>query len=148
MMRAGTLPGRKPGTRIWAPIFLYAASRLGLISSNGTSMESLTRVGLKFSAVLFTLVLLLKRLAGSRSVRGVQGAPCGATAPRSQTMGAQSNRVYRAELPGTPSARTRHGPKPARGRRCRCALCRRDDLGHHAVALALRPLVGEAEPLV
>ena len=59
MMRAGTLPGRKPGIRICEPIFLYAASRLGFSSSNGTSTESRTRVGLRFSAVLFTAVVLL-----------------------------------------------------------------------------------------
>jgi hypothetical protein len=37
----------------WA-IFLYAASRLGLSSSKGTSTVSLARVGLKFSTALFT----------------------------------------------------------------------------------------------
>ena len=51
---AGTLPLRKPGTGICEPMDLYAASRLGLNSSNGTSMVSLIRVGLRVSVVLFT----------------------------------------------------------------------------------------------
>src|ERR1035437_9140643 len=54
MIRAGTLPARKPGTLICEPIVLYAASRLGLSSSNGTSTVSLTRVGLRVSTALFT----------------------------------------------------------------------------------------------
>ena len=54
MMRAGTLPLRKPGTWICEPMVLYAASRLGFSSSNGTSTVSLTRVGLRVSTALFT----------------------------------------------------------------------------------------------
>src|SRR5215217_4082176 len=37
----------------------YAASRLGLSSSNGTSMVSLARVGFSVSTALFTGVLLV-----------------------------------------------------------------------------------------
>src|ERR1035437_5198900 len=55
MIRAGTLPARKPGTLICEPIVLYAASRLGLSSSKGTSTVSLTRVGLRVSTALFTM---------------------------------------------------------------------------------------------
>src|SRR5665647_1808707 len=54
MIRAGILPARKPGTLICEPIVLYAASRLGLSSSKGTSTVSLTRVGLRVSTALFT----------------------------------------------------------------------------------------------
>ena len=45
---------RKPGTLICWAIFLYAASRLGLSSSKGTSTVSFARVGLKVSTALFT----------------------------------------------------------------------------------------------
>jgi hypothetical protein len=54
MTIGGTLPRRKPGTLICWAIFLYAASRLGLSSSKGTSTVSLARVGLKVSTALFT----------------------------------------------------------------------------------------------
>src|SRR6476661_2880686 len=54
MIREGTLPLRKPGTWIWEPMVAYAASRLGLSSSNGTSTVSLTRVGFRVSTALFT----------------------------------------------------------------------------------------------
>src|SRR6478609_7563064 len=59
MTIGGTLPRRKPGTLICWAIFLYAASRLGLSSSKGTSTVSLARVGLKVSTALFTGLLLL-----------------------------------------------------------------------------------------
>src|SRR5262245_3432674 len=58
MTIGGTLPRRKPGTLICWAIFLYAASRLGLSSSKGTSTVSLARVGLKVSTALFTGCLL------------------------------------------------------------------------------------------
>src|SRR6476620_2950626 len=54
MTIGGTLPLRKHGTLICWAIFLYAASRLGLSSSKGTSTVSLARVGLKVSTALFT----------------------------------------------------------------------------------------------
>ena len=54
MTAGGTLPRRKPGTLICFAIFWYAASRLGLSSSKGTSTVSLARVGLKVSTALFT----------------------------------------------------------------------------------------------
>src|SRR4051812_2584653 len=54
MTRGGTLPLRKPGTATWFAIDLYAASRLGLSSSYGTSTVSFTRVGLRVSTALFT----------------------------------------------------------------------------------------------
>jgi hypothetical protein len=54
MTIGGTLPRRKPGMLICWAIFLYAASRLGLSSSKGTSTVSLARVGLKVSTALFT----------------------------------------------------------------------------------------------
>ncbi len=53
-MRAGTLPGRKPGTRTCPASVLYALSKNGFSSSNSTSTVSLTRVGLTCSTVLFT----------------------------------------------------------------------------------------------
>src|SRR3954465_5831195 len=59
MTAGGTLPRRKPGTLICWAIFLYAASRLGLSSSKGTSTGSLARVGVKCSTALFTGLLLL-----------------------------------------------------------------------------------------
>src|SRR3954468_4665298 len=55
MMRAGILPLRKPGTVTCWLIFLYAASRLGLSSSKGTSTVSRTRVGFRVSTALFTV---------------------------------------------------------------------------------------------
>ena len=54
MTAGGTLPRRKPGTLICLAICWYAASRLGLSSSKGTSTVSLARVGLKVSTALFT----------------------------------------------------------------------------------------------
>ena len=53
MTAGGTLPRRKPGTLICLAICWYAASRLGLSSSKGTSTVSLARVGLKVSTALF-----------------------------------------------------------------------------------------------
>src|SRR5437588_8762715 len=55
MMRAGILPLRNPGTVTCWLIFLYAASRLGLSSSKGTSTVSRTRVGFRVSTALFTV---------------------------------------------------------------------------------------------
>src|SRR5258708_33035233 len=55
MTRAGILPLRKPGTETCWLIFLYAASRLGLSSSKGTSTVSRTRVGFRVSTALFTV---------------------------------------------------------------------------------------------
>src|ERR1700709_2486530 len=54
MIRAGTLPGRKPGTLIWLPTRLYAEARSSESSSNGTSIVILMRVGLRASLVAFT----------------------------------------------------------------------------------------------
>ena len=58
MTAAGTLPRRKPGTLTCWAISRYAFLRLGSSSTNGTSMASRTRVGLRVSTVLFTGVLL------------------------------------------------------------------------------------------
>ena len=76
MTIGGTLPRRKPGTLICWAIFLYAASRLGLSSSKGTSTVSLARVGLKVSTALFTGCLLssagpIGRRDGAGCVLGV-----------------------------------------------------------------------------
>src|SRR5690606_34547690 len=54
----GALPGRKPGTRICCPTDWYASLMYGASSSNGTSTDSRTLVGLRVSTVLFTGVLL------------------------------------------------------------------------------------------
>ena len=54
MMRAGTLPLRKPGTLTCWAIFLYARSKSGFSSSKGTSTLIRTLVGLSRSTVLFT----------------------------------------------------------------------------------------------
>src|SRR5439155_24747129 len=87
MIRAGTLPGRKPGTRTWDAIALYALSRLGLRSSNGTSTASRTRVGLRFSTVLFTcgcsLLAFGETYSAEAKTVGVAGFE--PTAPRSQS---------------------------------------------------------------
>src|SRR3954447_21583998 len=56
MMRGGTCPLRKPGTVTFLLMDAYAASRLGLSSSNGTSTVSFTRVGFRVSTALFTAV--------------------------------------------------------------------------------------------
>ena len=55
MTRAGILPLRKPFTVTCWLIFLYAASRLSLSSSKGTSTVSRTRVGFRVSTALFTV---------------------------------------------------------------------------------------------
>src|SRR3954451_6802059 len=81
MTADGTLPRRKPGTWTCAAISRYAFCRLGLSSSNGTSMASFTRVGLRVSTVLFTGVLLVA--ADSLVSVGVAGFE--PTAPRSQS---------------------------------------------------------------
>src|SRR6476646_5907980 len=70
MTIGGTLPRRKPGMLICCAIFLYAASRLGLSSSKGTSTVSLARVGLKVSTALFTGVLLSTYTSGRWVVIG------------------------------------------------------------------------------
>src|SRR5690242_3479756 len=57
MIRAGALPGRKPGTRTCLAMFAYALSRLGLSSSKGTSTASRTLVGLRVSTVLFNALV-------------------------------------------------------------------------------------------
>ena len=57
-MRAGALPGRKPGIRTCWAILRYARSKSGLSSSKGTSTLMRTRVGLRRSTVLFTGSLL------------------------------------------------------------------------------------------
>src|SRR5689334_23856462 len=54
MTGGGTLPLRNPGTLIWRAMAWYAASRLGLSSSKGTSTVILARVGLNVSTALFT----------------------------------------------------------------------------------------------
>src|ERR1700712_252678 len=54
----GTLPLRKPGMLICLAMDWYAASRLGLSSSKGTSTVILARVGLSVSTALFTGFLL------------------------------------------------------------------------------------------
>src|SRR5215469_16755946 len=72
MIRAGALPGRNPGMRTCLAIALYAASRLGFNSSNGTSTASLTRVGPTFSTVLFTTLLAPRGLFRCTSSVGVE----------------------------------------------------------------------------
>src|SRR5690606_40988640 len=64
MTRAGTLPLRKPFTVTCWLIFLYAASRLGLSSSKGTSTVSRTRVGFRVSTALFTVGFSLGLTSG------------------------------------------------------------------------------------
>ena len=58
MTGGGTLPLRKPGMLICLAMAWYAASRLGLSSSKGTSTVILARVGLNVSTALFTGFLL------------------------------------------------------------------------------------------
>ena len=93
---------RKPGTLICWAIFLYAASRLGLSSSKGTSTVSLARVGLKVSTALFTGVLL-SRLIGrwrSRAVRAASGgAVVGATGLEPAVSCSQSRRASHYATP-------------------------------------------------
>src|SRR3954470_10039524 len=84
MTAGGTLPRRNPGTLICWAIFLYAASRLGLSSSKGTSTVSLARVGLKVSTALFTGVLLISTSTGGHGA-AVLGPPVGRAPPRAAT---------------------------------------------------------------
>src|SRR4051794_20091221 len=77
MTIAGTLPLRKPGMVTCCAILLYAASRLGLSSSKGTSTVSLTRVGFNVSTALFTGVLLVA--GGCRRVAAQDGAGQGSS---------------------------------------------------------------------
>ena len=67
----------------WA-IFLYAASRLGLSSSKGTSTVSLARVGLKVSTALFTGVssVLVRCLVLECCSRGDRTRTCGLLLPK------------------------------------------------------------------
>src|SRR3954453_13959571 len=58
MTGGGTLPLRKPGMFTCFAMRWYAASRLGLSSSNSTSTVSFARVGFSVSTALFTGVLL------------------------------------------------------------------------------------------
>src|SRR3954471_7071983 len=58
MTGGGTLPLRKPGMLICLAMAWYAASRLGLSSSKGTSTVILALVGLSVSTALFTGFLL------------------------------------------------------------------------------------------
>src|SRR3954470_11662102 len=58
MTGGGTLPLRTAGMFTCLAMRWYAASRLGLSSSNSTSMVSLARVGFSVSTALFTGVLL------------------------------------------------------------------------------------------
>src|SRR5512144_591214 len=100
MTIGGTLPLRKPGTLICWAIFLYAASRLGLSSSKGTSTVSFARVGLRVSTALFT---------------GVSPQLC-------PMCGAAAHTCVRCAPRDGPTDR----PEPARDRREPC-VCRRGD---------------------
>src|SRR5450631_2792784 len=99
MIRAGTLPARKPGTLICEPIVLYAASRLGLSSSKGTSTVSLTRVGLRVSTALFTTghsrILgggLTSQGLGNHAETSVHAKGCGSVGRTARSQGA-ANRL-------------------------------------------------------
>ena len=68
----GTLPGRNPGIRMVRASSLNAWSKSGCSSVNGTSTLMRTLVGLNFSTVLFTALLLaclclLRRVSTFRS---------------------------------------------------------------------------------
>src|SRR3954470_13363367 len=82
MMRAGTLPLRKPGTWMCSPMALKAASRLGLSSSKGTSTVILTRVGLRVSSALFTAGTPLTLDGGAGWLTGAEDPAAGALARR------------------------------------------------------------------
>ena len=89
MIRAGALPGRKPGTRTCLAMLAYALSRLGLSSSKGTSTASRTLVGLRVSTVLFN-ALVSSGCDGGPATGAVVGELVGVagfepTAPRSQS---------------------------------------------------------------
>src|SRR5450631_3295948 len=112
MIRAGTLPARKPGTLICEPIVLYAASRLGLSSSKGTSTVSLTRVGLRVSTALFTTGhsrILGGRLTsqglGNQAETSVHAKGCGSVGRTPRSQGAA---IHPVGLP-----RRREGPASA-----------------------------------
>src|SRR3954452_4480855 len=87
MMRGGTWPLRKPGTVTCLLMDAYAASRLGLSSSNGTSTVSFTRVGLRVSTALFTAVLSCGVGSG---VRLECGRACGEHGDRPSAIVARS----------------------------------------------------------
>jgi hypothetical protein len=63
----GALPGRKPGSRTWLANAVKALSNSGSSSVKGTSTLMRTLVGLNFSTVLFTLVLLVLVFSGVQS---------------------------------------------------------------------------------
>src|SRR5690349_12178581 len=114
MIRAGTLPWRKPGTLICWAIVLYAASRLGLSSSKGTSTVSLARVGLKVSTALFT---------GGSPCSAVGGQATGRTGPRPRadaparphTLGHGPTRGLNEPVPRRPLHRPRRRGAPVEG---------------------------------
>ena len=58
MMGGGTFPLRKPGMVTSSAMWPYAWAMLGRRSSGGTEMASRTRVGLSFSTVVQTTVVL------------------------------------------------------------------------------------------
>ena len=77
--RAGALPGRKPGRRICCANALYARSKSGFSSANGTSTTTRTRVGLSCSTVLFTVLLCnfaVGGLAHGRDAYALCYVPC------------------------------------------------------------------------
>src|SRR5215469_6852126 len=87
MTRGGTRPGRKPGILTCFATSRYALSRLALSSANGTSMVSLTRVGLSSSTSVFTAASLPGRLCLPAAVASARTSradgPAAATAAKS-----------------------------------------------------------------
>ena len=107
MTIGGTLPRRKPGTLICWAIFLYAASRLGLSSSKGTSTVSLARVGLKVSTALFTGCLLSwsgRVVLGCDVPSGRQDSNLRSPAPKAGALATTLRPAKRASRAGAPAA--------------------------------------------
>src|SRR5438552_2164267 len=103
MIMFGTRPLRNPGIVTCAAIFLYAESRLGLSSSNGTSTVSRTRVGFSVSTELFTVVLLLGRGRESRHRAG-EGWGSGRGDSNSRSPAPKAGALATTLRPAAPSA--------------------------------------------
>src|SRR5437764_5366127 len=109
-MRGGTLPGRKPLTLIWRPIFWYAVSRLGLSSSNGTSTVSLTRVGLRVSTALFIRESVFLYLCSRAGWSGRGDSNSRSPAPKAGALATTLRPAASSEFrTGLPSARATRG---------------------------------------
>src|SRR3954451_2344624 len=99
MTGGGTLPLRKPGMFTCLAMRWYAASRLGLSSSNSASMVSLARVGFSVSTALFTGALLATVSVRVRRAARAAALRCRASLGRAHRQVSLRQRQHAAEIP-------------------------------------------------